>query len=62
MAALQLLASSFNWALMACVIYVLFEQRIDYPLALRSAGGCRGQRYITHAHLPLVLEAVFSSP
>lgn len=60
MAALQLLASSSNWAIMAGVIYVLFEQRIDYPLALATLLVAAVAGVITHVPAGLgVLEAVF---
>ncbi len=60
MAALQLLASSFNWALMAGVIYVLFEQRLDYPTALATLLVAAVAGVITHVPAGLgVLEAVF---
>ncbi len=59
-ALLQLAVSSINWLLIAGVVYVLLQQRIDYPtvLAVLLVGAVAG--VITHVPAGLgVLEAVF---
>lgn len=59
-AALQLLLSALNWALIGGVLYALFEQRIDYPSVLSVL--CVAAVAGVLAHVPAglgVLEAVF---
>ncbi len=60
LAALQLLASAVNWAVIAGVIYVLFEQRVDYASALATLLIAAVAGVIAHVPAGLgVLEAVF---
>jgi uncharacterized membrane protein YbhN (UPF0104 family) len=57
---LQLALSTLNWALIASVVYVLLQQRIDYPSVLAVLLMAAVAGVITHVPAGLgVLEAVF---
>jgi uncharacterized membrane protein YbhN (UPF0104 family) len=60
LALLQLLLSSINWALMACAVYLLMDQKIAYPTVLSVLLVAAIAGVITHVPAGLgVLEAVF---
>jgi uncharacterized membrane protein YbhN (UPF0104 family) len=60
MAALQLVLSTLNWALIASVVYVLLRPHVQYPEALAALLAAAVAGVLTHVPAGLgVLEAVF---